>query len=229
MKSLRQTLALTVAALLLLVGAASAANTSLTVKAPPGTTPGSVQTRNEGILTPNSNGWITINIPGVGSGGVCAASTVCDQNGADLKALLGAGYVLLSPTIYTGGASAVFSQVAAEAFTSISGNGIATLVAATEGDAMQAVTGIMNCHNLYCSTTNIAGTLTAAGGTSWSIAVDDNTVAQALTCTETATQTHCSDTTHSFQTAVGDMLDFGWTPSGTPTAIVPHCSMECDF
>jgi hypothetical protein len=130
---------------------------------------------------------------------------------------------------FTGGTTAVFSQVAAEAFTPISGNSIATLVAATEGDAMQEVSNVMTCKNLYCSTTNIAGTLTAAGGTSWAIAVDDNTVATALTCTETAAQTNCHDTTHTFVTAVGDLLDYGWTPTGTPTAIVPHCIMECDL
>jgi hypothetical protein len=130
---------------------------------------------------------------------------------------------------FTGGTTAVFSQVAAEAFTPISGNSIATLVAATEGDAMQVVNQVFTCKNLYCSTTNIAGTLTAAGGTSWTIVVDDNTTPTALTCVETAALTHCSDTTHSFTTAVGDLLDFGWTPAGTPTAIVPHCTMECDL
>ena len=130
---------------------------------------------------------------------------------------------------FTGSTSAVFSQVAAEAFTPISGDSIATLVAATEGGAMQAVNQVMTCKNLYCSTTNAAGTLTAAGGTSWTIAVDRNTVATALTCTELAAATSCSDTTHTFTTAVGDLLDFGWTPAGTPTAIVPHCMMECDL
>jgi hypothetical protein len=130
---------------------------------------------------------------------------------------------------FTGGTTAVFSQVAAEAFTPISGNSIATLVAATEGDAMQEVNQVFTCKNLYCSTTNVAGTLTAAGGTSWTIVVDDNTTPTALTCIETASLTHCSDTTHTFTTAVGDLLDFGWTPAGTPTAIVPHCTMECDL
>jgi hypothetical protein len=130
---------------------------------------------------------------------------------------------------FTGSTSAVFSQVAAEAFTPVSGDSVATLVAASEGGAMQAVNQVFTCKNLYCSTTNAAGTLTAAGGTSWTITVDDNTVATALTCVETAALTHCSDTTHSFTTAVGDLLDFGWTPAGTPTAIVPHCTMECDL
>jgi hypothetical protein len=228
MKALRN-LALSFAALLLLVGAASAANISLTLKSPSSNIPLTVQTPNEGVLTANASGWITIQIPGQGSAGQCAASTVCDTNGADLRALLSAGYVRLTPQIYTGSTSAVFSQVAAEAFTPISGDSVATLVAASEGGAMQAVAGVMKCHNLYCYTTNAAGTLTAAGGTSWTIVVDDNAVATALTCTETTALTHCSDTTDSFTTAIGDLLDFGWTPAGTPTALVPHCSMSCDY
>ena len=140
----------------------------------------------------------------------------------------GTGWLVSGSEMFTGGTTAVFSQVAAEAFTPISGNSIATLVAATEGDAMQAVNAIATCKNLYCYSTNIAGTLTAAGGTSWTIAVDDNTVATALTCTITAALTSCKDTTHTFTTAIGDLLDYGWTPAGTPTAIVPHCVMECD-
>jgi hypothetical protein len=130
-------------------------------------------------------------------------------------------------TTFTGGQTAVMSSVSVEHFHSISGNSLGNLVAATEGDAMNVVGGAMICQNLYCTTTNIAGTLTAAGGTDWLVAVDNNTVATALTCDITAALTSCSDTTHSFTTAAGDMLDFGWTPTGTPTAIVPHCSMDC--
>lgn len=131
-------------------------------------------------------------------------------------------------TTFTGTINAVMSQVANPGFMSITGNSVATLVAATEGDAMQPVQ-VMTCRRLRCVTTNAAGTLTAAGGTSIQFGLDDNTVLGALTCTELTAATVCTDLTHAVTTANADMLDFTMIPTGTPTQLVTKCTMECIY
>lgn len=126
-----------------------------------------------------------------------------------------------------GSANAVVSNSAANVFP-FQGNG--TAVATTsEGTVASAAPAIATIQNMECYLTSAAGTKTAAGGTNYVLAVRQNLATSAITCTIATAATNCQDTTHTITTAVGDQLDFIDTPSGTPTALIPHCSVEIAY
>jgi hypothetical protein len=104
-------------------------------------------------------------------------------------------------------------------------NGVFTpAAAAAEGNELQTASIGGTVSNLNCWLTVAGGTKTVAGGTSYVIAFRDNQSDTTLTCTILAAASGCTDTTHSVTVAAGDQLDFGSTPSGTPTALEAHCS-----
>lgn len=117
-------------------------------------------------------------------------------------------------------------------------NGTATPVAAaTLGDVQtQAPAPVMYAHNLTCQLTNAAGALTVAGGTNWvmALATGSTPTATALTCTILAGLSGCQYTDppvviNTANLGAGSLLSFAMTPTGTPTALVPHCSFEFTF
>jgi hypothetical protein len=77
-------------------------------------------------------------------------------------------------------------------------------------------------HNLQCATPAVAG------GTSIVMSIYDVTTSTstALTCTETAAQSSCTDTTHSFSVVTGHYYTLQIQPSGTPTAQEVNCGVE---
>jgi hypothetical protein len=126
------------------------------------------------------------------------------------------------------GTSAVVSASAASYFPINATTAYAA--AAAIGDVESYTPGVVTFRNLYCELTAANGTVTVAGGTNYVIAVDDVTQsATTVTCTIGATASSCSDTTDSYPTTAGDLVAMIITPSGTPTALVPHCQVEEDF
>lgn len=107
--------------------------------------------------------------------------------------------------------------------------GVATAQATNEGAVSSTIPNIATIKNLKCVLTVANGTVTVAGGTNYVIALDQNLVAGTLTCTIASGASSCTDTTHTVTTAIGDQLDYLITPSGTPTALIPHCSAETDL
>jgi hypothetical protein len=103
------------------------------------------------------------------------------------------------------------------------------VISTSEGTVAVPMAMVGHLHDLYCQTVTIAGVLTAAGGTSVKMVVDQNEVNTTLTCTETASLTHCSDTTHDVLIAVGDQISVEDIPTGTPTATVVQCTVELDL
>lgn len=71
---------------------------------------------------------------------------------------------------------------------------------------------------------NLSVSLSAALGASATLQVTfrDGGVSQALTCTTAAGGASCTDSTHSFNIAKGDLIDFVLVSSGTVTAGVPQ-------
>ena len=71
---------------------------------------------------------------------------------------------------------------------------------------------------------NLSVSLSAALGASATLQVTfrDGGVSQALTCTTAAGGSSCVDSTHSFNVAKGDLIDFQLVSSGTVTAGVPQ-------
>lgn len=205
-------------AIVMVTGAASVAS-AFSVKVQPcnGCTAPSPYQGIEGNVSANTDGSYTITDAG------------------DLRSLLYQGWTVASTsvpllryrTFIAGSANAVVSNSVASFFT-VQGTDTG-FVAATEGDAITnaPVAGVIK--SLKCTTTVAGGTATAAGGTSYVFALRVNQADTALTCTETALLTTCSDSTHSVTVAVGDQLDFGVTPNGTPTALVPKCAAEFDI
>lgn len=134
-----------------------------------------------------------------------------------------------------GTSNAVVSNAVAN-FISVQGSSTAA-AAAAEGDVMTAAPLSGHVRNLFCVLTTAAGVPTVAGGTNYVLALRDgpggpggNTPATtALTCTIGATAASCFDNTDDVYVKQGDVLDFIATPSGTPTALVVHCSAEMDL
>ena len=137
--------------------------------------------------------------------------------------------------LLSGTSNAVVSNSVAN-FISVQGSSTAA-AAAAEGDVLTAAPLAGHIRNLYCVLTTAGGVPTVAGGTNYVLALRDgpggpggNTPATtALTCTIGATAANCNDNTHDVYVAQGDVLDFVATPSGTPTALVVHCSAEYDL
>ena len=127
-----------------------------------------------------------------------------------------------------GASNAVVSNAAANFFPA-SGTGTA-VVSTSEGQVSVLAPTVSRLSNLKCTLTNAAGVATVAGGTNYVMALRQNIASSALTCTIAAAASTCSDNTaaHNVTTAVGDQLDFIDTPTGTPTALVVHCSVEVD-
>lgn len=126
----------------------------------------------------------------------------------------------------TGSANATVSTSVANVFP-ISGNG--TPVATTsEGTVSNSVPFAGVLSNLSCFLTTAGGVVTVAGGTKYTVAVRQNLSTGTLTCDITTAISSCQDTTagHNITFAANDQLDFIATPSGTPTALIPHCSVQ---
>lgn len=197
-----------VALLFALGGRASAF--SLSMAPPAGTVPGpTVQcpalANNAGV-----NGWYTI------TDQQCALSLI-NQGWA----VNGSSFFWLS-----GNANAVVSNTAANYFPA---QGADTAVASTaEAGVAEIAHGPATLSKLYCNLTTAAGVVTVAGGTNYVVVLRKNEASTALTCTIGAAASSCSDTTDEVTTAQGDQLDFGITPSGTPTALVPHCVVKAE-
>lgn len=129
-------------------------------------------------------------------------------------------------SMLSGEANAVVSNSAANVFPAFgSGTAVATTSEGTV-DSPMPVAGTLS--NLECYLTNAAGTKTVAGGTNYIVAVRQNLSTGTLTCTIGSAATNCTDTTsgHNITVSVGDQIDFIDTPSGTPTALIPHCSAK---
>jgi hypothetical protein len=125
-----------------------------------------------------------------------------------------------------GSANTVVSNAAANFFPA-SGTG-APVASATEGDVSTLATGVATLKNMKCTLTLPTGVATVAGGTNYVVALRQNIVTSALTCTIAAAASTCTDTTHTVTTAIGDQLDYIDTPTGVPTALVVKCSVEVD-
>ena len=161
--------------------------------------------------------------------------TATDDIGAQIAfAPVQGGYPVLIVTPQTTvGTGAFVSMISGSATTTVSNSaanvfpayGVGAPVATTsEGTVTQGSPFAGTLSNLECYLTNAAGTKTVAGGTSYVLALRQNLASSTLTCSITAAITNCQDTTHSVALAVGDQLSFIDTPSGTPTALIPHCS-----
>ncbi len=124
---------------------------------------------------------------------------------------------------HSGSSNAVVSNSAANF---IPFDGVAAPQATNEGDVSTIVADVEIVKNLKCVLTTAAGVVTAAGGTNYVVALDQNLSASIVTCTIATAATSCTDTTHTITTAIGDQLDYLVTPSGTPTALVVKCSAE---
>lgn len=129
-------------------------------------------------------------------------------------------------SIHSGSTNAVVSNSVASYFP-LDGSGTGD-VAATIGDA-STIWPVVTVKNLHCATYTAGGVLTVAGGTAYTFAVAHNGSASAVTCAETAAISSCQDVTNSITTSALDQLEFIVTPTGTPTALVPKCSVEVDI
>lgn len=127
---------------------------------------------------------------------------------------------------HAGSSNAVVSNSAANF---IPFDGVAAAQATNEGDVSTIAANVATVKNLKCVLTTAAGVVTVAGGTSYVIALDQNLVAGALTCTIATAASACADTSHIVTLAIGDQLDYLVTPSGTPTALVVKCAAEVDI
>lgn len=130
-------------------------------------------------------------------------------------------------TILAGHSTTVTSTSAAVYFPVIGGSG--QVASTSEGTiaSMMLLPGIVG--NLKCQFTTIAGVVTACGGTSIVITLDKNEVATAITCTCLTAATGCVDATDQIYVTAGDQLSFSSTPAGTPTALIPQCTLELDL
>lgn len=138
------------------------------------------------------------------------------------KAFLGA-----SRDLWAGGGAAVNSTSVANYYPV---NGVGTPAAsAAEGNAQLDISAPTVVRNLKCQLETAGGTVTVAGGTSYVIAVRKNAADTAVTCTIGAAASGCTDVTDSVSFANNDLIDFGATPNGTPTALIPKCTMEADY
>lgn len=107
-------------------------------------------------------------------------------------------------------------------------SGLGTPVATTSrGTVEQLVSNglVGTAHILSCYLTDATGTITAAGGTKYTVALEMDGSATTLTCDITTALTHCADVTHTVSLS-GTLLDYVITPVGTPTALIPHCTMS---
>lgn len=128
---------------------------------------------------------------------------------------------------WSGAANAVVSNSVANVFPI---SGVGTAVATTSEGTVSIISPVVaTARNLKCTLTNAAGTATVAGGTNYVLALRQNLASSASTCTITAAISTCADNTHSIPIAIGDQLDVIDTPTGTPTALIPHCSVELDY
>ena len=173
-----------------------------------GPVPQQIQTRGEGNLTPDASGAVTVTNP------------------ADFTDLSNAGWET-NRQYHSGSTNAVVSNSVLSYFP-LDGSGTGD-VAATIGDASTLAPGITTIKNLSCALYTAGGVLTVAGGTSYVLALAQNGTATALTCTITAAISSCTDTGHAVTTAALDQLEFIDTPNGSPTALVPKCTVEVDF
>ena len=93
---------------------------------------------------------------------------------------------------------------------------------ATESVADVGFPAAATISNLYVSLSASLGT-----GTTLAVTLRDAGVSRALTCTTASGGTSCSDTTHSFNVAKGDLVDFlivatGTVTSGLPTIVINY-------
>jgi len=136
-------------------------------------------------------------------------------------------FVGASRDLLMGGGTAVLSTSVAN-YTSTNGN-MTPAAAAAEGNALQQIPFATKIKKLSCQFAVAGGTITACGGTNYVVAVRKNQADTALTCTCTASLTGCTDTTDTISFAANDVIDLGFTPNGTPTALIPKCTVEADF
>lgn len=202
--------AIVVAMVLLFALSGRARAFSLSMAPPAGTVPGPI-----------------VQCPALGNNaGVNGWYTITDQKCA--AALTNQGWAVNGSSFFwlSGNANAAVSNTAANYFPA---QGADTAVASTaEGGVAEIAHGAGTLSKLYCNLTTAAGVVTVAGGTNYVIALRKNETNTAITCTIGATASSCSDTTDEVTTAQGDQLDFGITPSGTPTALVPHCVLKAE-
>lgn len=154
------------------------------------------------------------------SAGTSYTANTIDQTGAT-------GNSASSRTFHMGTSNAVVSNSVAN-FIALDGASTA-VAAAAEGDVIENSVGVSTIKNLTCQLTTAGGVVTVAGGTSYVLALRQNQATSTLTCTILAGASACTDVTHVITTAAQDQLDFIDTPSGTPTALVVHCSIEQDL
>lgn len=195
---------------------------------------GTAATTTNGIILQANGGWANIDqanasISGISSGG--NTTVVCYPGirftaGSTNPASAAAGTF----RSWAGGATAaVVSNSAANFFPFL---GTETAVASTsEGTMATLAPTVATIKNLTCVLTTIAGVVTVAGGTNYVIALRQNIASSTLTCTIAAAASSCTDVAvaDKVTTAINDQLDYIITPSGTPTALVPHCSVEVDI
>lgn len=126
---------------------------------------------------------------------------------------------------WAGSTTAAVSNSAANYFPA---NGVAGAQASNKGDVSSVVPWVATAKNLKCILTDAAGVLQVSGGTNYVVALQVNNQDSTLTCTM-AGASSCADTSHTVTLAIGDQLLFGITPTGTPTALIPHCAFELDI
>ncbi len=126
--------------------------------------------------------------------------------------------------VWLGGSNATLSTSVASFF-AVSGFSPAAS-SATVGNVQSISSGAYTAQNLRCVFMGSNGTVTVVGGTSYVVALQVNNSSSALTCTATAAQSSCSDSTHTVSISANDILNYTATPSGTPTALEAKCSME---
>lgn len=112
-----------------------------------------------------------------------------------------------------------------------SGAPISLLVSATQyvpwvggGSTSTTESLVQNKAPAAFSIANLQLSLSASLGTGTTLAVTlrDGGASEALTCTTASGGTTCTDTTHTFSVAQGDLLDFVITATGTVTAATPE-------
>lgn len=103
------------------------------------------------------------------------------------------------------------------------------------GATMGSTIGPGHVRNMYCWLSTVTGVPTVAGGTSYVIALIQQSLSAgtvqaptALTCTIGATAVACSDVVDDIYLNPGDAIAYSVTPSGTPTTLVVHCTSELD-
>lgn len=186
---------------------------------------GSTATTTNGIAMQPNGGCLNISpatraVSAITSSG---SSTLVCLPGVQLSGGSCANATSSNVTVFTGSANAVVSTSVANFFP-INSDGTA-VAAASEGAAVDTLAVSATIANLNCFLVVANGTKTVAGGTNYVIAVRKNLADSAVTCTITAAITNCQDATHTLAVAAGDELDFGITPNGTPTALIPVCSV----